>query len=258
MRTFFFFFSFLFLNLVAEETPFIVFSPPKCGTHLAGLAIEKLTGKTAVYALTELGANDEEVIHFVESVTANHSFVVAHNFTRAQLKALIQRNYKVIFTLRDLRDHLISVFDWLGEGQWPWMRVSKIQNPKSRMEELITGEVFGWTAPTVILSRLFRLGAFPKRHYQIVRFEALVGPQGQGDKSIQIRELTELSLFLGVYLSEEQIEEISGQLFGNSTTFRFGQIGRWKSVLTPYHIRLFKEKHGMTLIDLGYEQSLNW
>jgi hypothetical protein len=40
--------------------------------------------------------------------------------------------------------------------------------------------------------------------------------------------------------------------------FRKGIVGDWRNYLKPEHIQRFKELCGQQLIELGYEQNLDW
>lgn len=92
----------------------------------------------------------------------------------------------------------------------------------------------------------------------VCRFEDLVGTKGGGSRERQILALTTLSEHLHYDLSSVQIAEIADSLFGDTITFRKGQIGSWREVFTPFHKELFKAKMGQELIDLGYEQDYAW
>ena len=63
---------------------------------------------------------------------------------------------------------------------------------------------------------------------------------------------------MGVDLSLQQVQEIADTLFGDTVTFRKGQIGSWRDLFTPFHKALFKEVMGEELIRLGYESDCNW
>lgn len=239
--------------------PFIIFSPPKTGTHLVAKILELITDKHAVYCLSQIGNSDEEVIAFVDEITRNNGFVVAHNFNQKQLIQLGKKGYKIIFTLRDPRDHLVSVLDWLHEGQWTWLGVSHMTNFEEQIEELITGERFKWRLfEQCINRRLLMLKALNKSYYKIVRFEHLVGVAGNGSQSIQEKALQNLAYLINLKLSTLKIHQIANEVFGNSPTFRIGQIQRWKDYFSPYHTNLYKKHYGDILLKLGYEDDFNW
>jgi hypothetical protein len=92
----------------------------------------------------------------------------------------------------------------------------------------------------------------------VCRFEDLVGFRGGGNKNLQMRTIKKLAEHLGYCLSWERIKEISDTVFGNSATFRRGQIGDWKSYFSEENKDLFKKVMGDILVDLKYERDFKW
>lgn len=64
-----------------------------------------------------------------------------------------------------------------------------------------------------------------------VRYEDLVGDQGGGSQETQIETIGKIFSFIGMSLSEMQIEEIAGSLYGGTHTFRQGSIDGWMEVV---------------------------
>lgn len=92
-----------------------------------------------------------------------------------------------------------------------------------------------------------------------VRFEHLIGPHGGGSHELQIQEIQRLAAHLEIDLGSEDIERIADRVFSRrSSTFRKGLIGDWKNYFTSEHKAVFKELAGQLLIDLGYEDNLDW
>lgn len=89
-------------------------------------------------------------------------------------------------------------------------------------------------------------------------FEKLVGPQGGGSRSEQLQELKNIADHLGVRYTSSQLERIAENLFGGTTTFRKGTIGGWQDAFEDQHTAAFKQIAGDILIELGYEQDLDW
>lgn len=92
----------------------------------------------------------------------------------------------------------------------------------------------------------------------VCRFEDLVGEKGRGCRIRQIEAISTLSNHLRCSLSQEKIEDIADRLFGDTATFRTGQIGSWRQTFTPLHKELFKARMGKELIELGYEKDNEW
>ena len=108
-------------------------------------------------------------------------------------------------------------------------------------------------------------------HLLICHYEDLVGPLGGGSEERQRKEVERVASFLGLTLSVDKIDKLVSLLYGNEinpfgrkqfsgyqSTFRKGQIGAWRGVFNEEHIKVFKERLGQALIDLGYEKDLNW
>lgn len=244
-------------SAVFASDKLVVLSPPKCGTHLIGKVVGEITGKNPVYLLDRLGKT-EKAVEKVEAYTASDQIVVSHHFTRPVLDQLIARGYKVVFLLRDPRDQLISVRNWLREGQWPWLKVSKISNSDKQTEELITGSRYGWRCVSHLLSYETRVdGISPDRLYR-TSYEKLVGPLGGGDFAKQTEELLRISQFVSVDLSIEELESIGQRVYGTPGTFRRGQIGAWRTEFSQRHKKLFKKAYNRDLIRLGYAIDANW
>lgn len=96
--------------------------------------------------------------------------------------------------------------------------------------------------------------------FMVVRFENLVGPQGGGTLEAQMNEIRNIGRHLGVEFTDEQIIEVADNLYGDTRTFKKGQLNAWKKYYTPEIKQAFKNVPGacQLLIDLGYEQDCDW
>lgn len=245
--------AFSFLVSAADSPRFVVLSPPKCGTHLIGKVLALITNQEPAYYLGDLGT-PEQAIKTVNQETAAGHFVVAHNFHQSTLKKLTKRGYRVIFMIRDPRDQLISVMNWLREGQWPWIRASKIQRIDEQIHELITGARFGWRCFDGCFGRYYNVAktVSPQRIFT-TRFESLVGPHGKGSTEMQVNEILNLANFLKVNISNDQAFSIANQAWGGTGTFRHGEMGVWKQYFSPQHTLDYQQLYTPILIELGYE-----
>jgi hypothetical protein len=229
---------------------FVVLSPPKCGTHLIMKALSTLFDKQETAWLNKL---PEDPVTATEQITSEGSFAVAHNWDINTLAHLVQKDYKIVFMLRDPRDHAISVLDWSYTPSWGGPKhITTIANRNERLIELISGSR-GWTCYEFIKRRLNLLYMLPRQASYIVKFENLVGPNGGGSRQMQIKELRSLSKFLHSSISDEKIKEVADNLWGNTATFNVGKIGRWKEVMTPFHIMMYKAFYQEELMRLNYE-----
>lgn len=98
----------------------------------------------------------------------------------------------------------------------------------------------------------------PAYNFCSIKFENLVGPKGGGSLDLQYAEISKICNHLKLNPTPENIKNIADNLFGDTRTFRDGQIGSWKKHFKQVHKICFKEIAGQLLIDLGYEKDLNW
>lgn len=251
------FFSLQLFAVAEQHRPFIVFSPPKCGTHLIGKILQLMLNEEPIYLLGGLGIYEN--IENIKIETGNHRFIVSHHFTLDIMNALVAKGYKVIFTLRDPRDQVVSALDWLREGQWGWLPVAHIENIDAQLLEMITGDRYGWQCyESSIGNRLDQLKQVKQKACYIARFENLIGEKGKGNEESHLQEIAKLAKFLHFELSSEKCSEVAANSYGGSRTFRKGEIGRWKSYFLHSHKKTYKIRYGKTLKQLGYEKDDNW
>lgn len=95
-----------------------------------------------------------------------------------------------------------------------------------------------------------RWAADPNVH--LVTFENLVGVEGGGSLEKQQTSIYELANFLGIKLAEKSVGQMVSHLFGQSSTFRAGQIDAWKKVLHSEHLASLGAQIGRRYSHLGY------
>lgn len=264
---FIFFISFASLNASPKSTlhssshkPFVIFSPPKCGTHLVGKALSLMVNENPAYYLTSMGDNSVlDGLNIIASEEAQGSFVVSHHFTNALLKKLVHKGYKIFFVIRDPRDQLISAMNWLKEGQWYWLPISKISNPHDQITEAITGDIHGWQCvESCFLSFEDMLSRLSSKSVYNVHFEKLVGINGKGSDEEQAQEILAIANHIGLTISNEKLKYVADHLFGGTKTFRDGSIGKWKLLFTPEQKKEFRVRYSYLLRRLGYEKNSRW
>lgn len=238
--------------------PFVVITPPKCGTHLIGTALGLMLDREC-YSIGHLSHSDEDAFQIIESATQNEKIVLTHQITPLLLDILVSKGYKVISIIRDPRDQLISLLDFIDEGSWAVPDHYQLDSADEYLDELITGEKFGWRSYFLIKDLLEALEPLVQKNCcYFTRFESLIGSQGGGSDILQLSELSNLAIFLNFRLTENKAKNVREKLYGNSWTFRHGVIQRWKNYFTPYRKELYKSIYGEELIRLGYEKDLNW
>lgn len=248
-----------------ESSKFIVICPPKCGTHLISRALQLMTNKKPFHARDYYLDDYSGFVRDMSVCEKKKRFIQTHiPVDQRLIKWFKSRKYKVFTILRDPRDVLISSIHWVFSGNdvdhlidVPEESFSQL-SLEEQISELITGERFGFQ----LIDRLYR------RHYDWLEldrnmlypttFEELVGPNGGGDELQQKRVIHEIAQHIGMSLSEEKVDKIATELFGNTNTFRSGQIGAWKKDFSDQNKEEFKRYYGEDLIRLGYEQDFDW
>lgn len=215
---------------------FNVLTPPKGGSHLLVKALTMMTGIPYSWG------------------KAPSTFNLAH-FTDALSQLSIQSPIKTITIIRDPRDILISQCFWFP------VRLKKVRGIVSiedrcklllNQPELLHDYEIGLQLES--MQQLVE----NKKNVFVARFENLVGAHGKGSLEVQRKELMDMAQFLEISLTEEQLNYIIDKLFGNSPTFREGQIGSWLTYFDDEIKALFKQVYGKYLFQFGYEEDDNW
>lgn len=252
------------LPLQAEDR-FVVITPERTGTHLLNRALSLLTGKEVIN-VWDRTAEAATVHAYLTKAEQEGKFFHMHAFPEPHLIDVFkERGYKVIFLLRDPRDHLISVLFYIRERHWEYGQL-RTDYPfgnlsfNDQIEEMITAEKYGICVPEEFLWKRLPWALLKEPAVYTTYFEKLVGEKGGGDSETQLAELQALANFLHLSLPEEKLEHIADILFGwdGLGTFRQGQIGTWKHYFDTNHKKLFKKNFGRQLIALGYEKDLDW
>ncbi len=226
-----------------------VYTIPRSGSHLLMKLITELTGKNP---RAKLRVNNW-----------SSSYIFRHPYGGIIAPELFQDNFKIITIFRDPRDQLISSINFSLKNR---------PDAKQIVQKVLTSalinhaEAFQRHKGPGGMEKVIKLNDMyvPFLAWQnnpqiyITRFENLVGPQGGGTEKKQIEEIKKVAQFLEIQITQERIIEIARNFFGNTRTFRTGQINRWKDSFTKEHNKLCKLSCGKTLIALGYEKDMNW
>jgi hypothetical protein len=92
----------------------------------------------------------------------------------------------------------------------------------------------------------------------MVKFEDLVGPKGGGSAEAQRRTVEQVARHVGLEPDERLMRTVEENIFGESKTFRKGQIGGWREEFSEEHARAAREIAGPLLVELGYEADHEW
>lgn len=252
-----FLFGLLFFRLYAD--PFIVITPPKCGTNLVSRAL---------YLMTDLGTYHcrdydlyriDQFFEVLDAQVKEKRFIQTHIPVKKELiEGLAVRNYKVVMLVRDPRDQLISALCWINSGQdedhiFAVPEAFHYMSYEMQVDELITGDLFGYKLFDRSYRSFFPWLTVDSSRVLVLRFEDLVGPKGGGTIEKQREALYKLARHIGFPLTEEKAAFIGDYLFGKSLTFRSGQIGEWKKVFTPEQKKRFEETYAADMAFLGYQ-----
>ena len=194
-------------------------------------------------------------------------FVTAHARFHPVLKALIdQLQFRHVLLLRDPRDVVVSHAFYVKREPMHFHHKYFTEVLRSD-EERIMAVIRGFAANTSGGAPLLPIGEsfagfirwLEDPSTLAVRFEDLIGLQGGGDSERQLAAIENIGRFVSRPVDRDQAEHIAQRMYGQgSLTFRKGQMGDWRNHFTDAHKQVFKEVAGDTLIELGYERSMDW
>jgi Sulfotransferase domain. len=275
-----FFFALLFapLFLFGEASPFTLITIPKAGSHLVIKALHFMTGSPAIW-------------HTFFPSTCYIPLEKGFLYTHFCLAPQLEQHYralpklKKIIVIRDLRDVAISIVSQICKAPWPGMTTAQRNNFKKLTFDQQLLFVINYeydvykvakNAPNSNQASLIRVAKQAVQYASdpqnlVVRYENMVGEEGGGSLALQLNELNKIAAFIELELSNEQIRSIASQLYGNQqdpfgketlpnfrSTFSKGKIGSWRGSFTEENKIAFKKKLGQSLIDLGYENGMDW
>jgi len=220
---------------------------PKSGTHLLFKALTLITGTQWQFHMSKW---------------EGHPVVACHLNRRDRADMFASDKWRSIVLYRDPRDAIISQLHYIIDRNYHWLHtfdLKGLQRFKALPQEqqisflinLSNGRDINWFSREALKWR-------DAPRILSICFEDLIGSKGGGDDAQQRVALEQIGSWLGYNMSEKQLTHVADNLFGDSKTFRSGQIGNWQNYFTEAHKVLFKQKMGDLLIDLGYEKDYNW
>ncbi len=246
----------------------IQISIPKSGTYLLSKCISALTGKKSVPK--EKNQKKVPQLSYTPSIDNFYTminlpidqFLRCHlYYSKERVDILNDEKFIKFFIYRDPRDQVVSFAFYMLKEKKIWPKASKMSFDDLLLNIITKSSVFGDTPPNVKgITQLYEayLPWIATKDILTIRFEDLVGEDGDGIRETQVNNIKKIAVHLGIDLPSEAINSIADNLFGGTTTFRKGKIGAWKKYFKPEHINAFKEIAGTLLIDLGYEKDTNW
>ena len=194
----------------------------------------------------------------------NGQFGTAHMpYSEAFGAVLENMGARTALILRDPRDVTVSHARYVAEE--PSHFLYKLYQPMT-WEERLMASIIGIRqaqsgGPMLLNIRQRWESVMPwldQDYNYTTTFEDMVGPQGGGDAETQMGEIQRFAEHFDVNAQEVELQKVADNLFGGTTTFRKGKIGKWREHFQPEHVETFKELAGDILIQLGYETDLNW
>jgi Sulfotransferase domain len=232
-----------------------IISIPKSGTNLTAKAVTAITNQSVV------GIVNHNLFDFQEYSKINKPYYFKAHLVHEWDPLLNDHDTIKVLCVRDLRDVCLSAKHWLTNHSW----FSDVCDHSS-FYQMTEFDKLLYMIHFPSINSMYSIEAFGRRALSwmnnpnvfVVRFEDLVGPLGGGNREIQKNTVMALATHLGYNISNKQAYEISDSLYGNSLTFRVGQIGQWKNFFSEEHKKLFKEVMGDLLIELSYEKDSSW
>lgn len=250
--------------------PVITNSFPKSGTHLLYQILEVLpqlksygTFLPSVPAIPHKKRSKSKIIRAISRIIP-YELIRAHLFYNPEFpKILKKKNVVHFFIYRDPRDVAVSEANFLTY-QLRWHSLHRYFKAFKSDEDRLSFSIKGASNPAFPywypnIAERFRCyqGWIECDDVFAVKFE---------DLRSECREniIRNMVVFYCKHTPFDwDIDQLTNQAIANihptkSHTFREGIIGGWKKVFTDNHKKLMKSVAGHLLIDLGYEQDLNW
>ncbi|UYP07519.1 sulfotransferase domain-containing protein [Priestia megaterium] len=244
----------------------LINSVPKSGTHLL---LQIILGIPDII-ITPAWIIEDKDLDMINSCSVGPAHLI---YSAERAKLISEKNIKVIFISRDLRDVVVSLVHFVMLNKWgnhPWTPyLNKLKTHEERLLTMIKGvdftkeeqEEYGIAnIPNIKKFAEDKLGWLQDPSVCPVTFEELMDNEELQNQSIMkiidflwsdLKYLNTTKLELIQKIKQNIIPEKSG-------TFRKGKIGDWKIEFSEAHKEAFKEIAGDLLIQLGYEKDYNW
>ena len=186
--------------------------------------------------------------------------VVSHlHYTDNRLETLAEEGVKILFMIRDPRDVVVSESFYIRRKKNHYLHPLFAREPDLRHALILGIQGDAAAGYPSFGERLGYFAGWMRDPVYVVRFEDLIGEEGGGGQETQVEVIRGLFDFLGINLSETEIQAIRGNLFSDvSPTFRKGKIGEWRKHFDEEIQALFKETAGEMMVRYGYEKDLEW
>lgn len=253
-------------------------SYPKSGTHLLYQILHSLPGLlkwddiVSVQALCGI-INTANHIRWKIGSAPDGSIVRSHLMYCEEIRSILKEEQcKVIFIYRDLRDVALSHARWVTKESRIFLHDIYLQEENFDRQLMCSikgvpiGTPFGsnLSQPDIGQDFLRWKGWIEDTDTLAVKFEDLIGQRGGGSEQKRIEMVEKIVSYLNVDLLSNQIKDKFSSYIMNpkeSHTFIKGGKGRkggWEETFKETHKEAFKKVAGELLIELGYENNMNW
>lgn len=253
-------------------------SYPKSGTHLLYQILYSIPGLqkwddiVSVQALCGIMNNPHHIRWKIGSAPPD-SIVRSHLMYCNEISEVLgELDCKIFFIYRDLRDVAVSHARWVMKEERIFLHDIYRGYPSfddqlmSSIEGVPLGTPFGSNISQPDIGTDFSRwrGWIDDDKTYAVKFEDLVGERGGGSERKRLHLIEQILDHLEINISPQQLSSKFTSSALNpeeSHTFKKGgqgSIGGWKTFFKESHKARFKKLAGQTLIDLRYEQDLDW
>lgn len=253
------------------QPPVLANSFPKSGTHLLDQIVEVfpdrvnygsfLASMTSSFRFRERSL--ESTVAFIHSFVPGE-VVRGHLFHSPESAAALRERRTVhYFIYRDPRDVIVSEAHYLRTMN-RWHRLHRYFRDQPTLADAMSLAIGGLSAPepgidySDVAARFARYAGWLARDDVCpVRFEDLGGERREATVRGMVRFYAGRA---SVPIDEERLVQAALRAIDprKSHTFRKGRQGGWRESFSEDHRQQFKEVAGRLLIDLGYEQGMDW
>jgi Sulfotransferase domain len=169
------------------------------------------------------------------------------------VESLHQQGVRGIFLIRDPHAIVVSQAHYVTRTKAHRNHEFFLAQPgiNDRLRIAITGDAEHRVAS--IAERLEAFSGWLDAGCLVVRFEDLIGPEGGGDRTVQIAALRSIYEFLAIDNSDALVVSVARRLFSSaSPTFRTGSVGEWRDSFDVDLERLISEVAGDAMTRYGY------
>ncbi|MFH1176508.1 MAG: sulfotransferase domain-containing protein [Acidobacteriota bacterium] len=247
-----------------KRTRLLLTSVPKCGTHL----LRELFHNVGLLVEREVPKNYGVAPHELREVLAGLSgeAAVGHIPAFPELREVVRETAtKVLFIIRDPRDYVVSLMYHMRRRPDHFLHRyfrEDVPDDDVALMHIIRGCDVRPEGMLEDVDTFFRW-FLPWREAPsacTTSFERLIGPEGGGSAVAQEKEIRRLLAHVDYpLLVPALLRRLGRRIYtADSPTFRRGMIGSWRESFKLAHREAFKEVAGGLLIELGYEQDLDW